>query len=75
METKRTQFLQIVGNVLLALILGFSYFLLGLALILNMADKITVKIFDWCEDRISYKRWRWLQKGIDKLCDVCDAIK
>ena len=71
METKRTQFLQIVGNLLLALFLGISYFILGLVLILFK----TVKIFAWCDDRMSYKRWRWLQKGLDKLCDVCGAIK
>lgn len=70
METKRTQFLQIVGNCLLALTLGIVWVLLGLSIVVIVVARVFIIIFLLVEKKIEYQRWRWLQKGVDALCDT-----
>ena len=74
METKRTQFLQIVGNLLLALTLGIAWVLLGLVMMETMVIKVFLVISMAVVKKIAFQRWRWLKKGVDALCDIYEKV-
>lgn len=74
METKRTQFLQIVGNLWLALTLGIAGVLLGLVMMVTMVIKVFLAILMSVVKKIAFQRWRWLQKGVDALCDIYEKV-
>lgn len=63
METKRTQFLQIVGNLWLVLDLGINFILLGLSFVLIVFDKVFTSISKHVEKKDSIPAMAMVAKG------------